>query len=190
MEIVIGVSGASGVVYAIKLLEALKQQNHIVTHLILSDYAKKNILIETDYQIEEVMDLATYVHENHNLAAGIASGSYKVDATIILPCSMKTLGSVSIGLADNLITRVCDVALKEGKKLVICPRETPLNAIHLENMLKLSRLGVAIIPPIPGFYGKPQSIDEIINHHIMKVLDHIGVNYESSKRWGRKEGGC
>lgn len=184
MKIVLGITGASGVIYGIKFLETLNNldEKHEI-HLILSDYAKLNVSLESNYEVNQIQDMADYIYDNRDLAAKVSSGSFKVDATVILPCSMKTLASVSIGLADNLISRVCDVALKEGRPLVICPRETPLNAIHLENMLKLARLGVKIIPPMPAFYNKPENFEDIFSHHSMKILDTLKIDSTIGKRW-------
>lgn len=183
MKIVICITGATGSIYGIRLLETLNEYQDITTHLIISDVGKQNIEIETKYSLEYVYSLADYVHENSNMASNVSSGSFKYDAVVILPCSMKTLSSIANGYCENLISRVADVALKEGRKLIISPRESPLNSIHLENMLKLSKMGAAIIPPMPAFYNNPQKIDDIINHHIMKVLDRLGIENSKSKRW-------
>lgn len=183
MELVVGVSGASGTIYAVRLLEYLNKIEDINTHLIMSKWAIKNLEIETDYSLEYVKSLATYVHDNDNMAANISSGSFVTEGMIILPCSMKTLASISSGFSTNLIDRVADVMLKEGRKLVISPRETPLSSIHLENMLKLSKMGVKIIPPMPGFYSRPKTIDDIINHNVMKILDSFNINICNEKRW-------
>lgn len=183
MRIVVGISGATGAIYAIKLLEVLKQKKEAEVHLIISNFGKENIKLETDSSLEYVYSLADHVYKNEDLAAQISSGSFKIDACVVLPCSMKTLSSIANGYSDSLISRSADVAIKEGRKLIICPRESPLNAIHLENMLKLSRIGVSIIPPMPAFYNKPSTIDDIIGHHIMKVIDRLGLEYEDAKRW-------
>ncbi|HCJ57871.1 putative UbiX-like flavin prenyltransferase [bioreactor metagenome] len=183
MKIVIGITGATGTIYAVKLLEALKYMEHIDTHLIMSTWAIKNLEIETDYSLDYVKSLATIVHDNQNLGASISSGSFLTDGMIILPCSMKTLSSIANGYDDNLISRAANVMIKENRKLILCPRETPLSVIHLENMLKLSRLGVKMIPPMPAFYSKPESIEDIINHTVMKILDQFGVDYDKGKRW-------
>ena len=183
MEIVIGVTGATGTIYAIHLLKALKGTGKVKTHLIMSDWAKKNLAIETEYSLEDVENLAAVVYDHQNLGARISSGSFLTDGMIIVPCSMKTLSSIAQGYDENLITRTASVMLKEGRKLVLSPRESPLSPIHLENMLKLSRLGVRIVPPMPAFYSHPQSIEEIINHHVMKILDQFGFDYALAKRW-------
>lgn len=183
MEIVVAITGSTGTIYAIKLLEALKNIENVNTHLIMSKWAKKNLQIETDYSLDYVENLSTYVYDYNELDAKISSGSFITDGMVVLPCSMKTLSSISNGFDDNLISRSAGVMIKEGKKLILCPRETPLSPIHLENMLKLSRIGVRIVPPMPAFYNKPQSINDIIDHHVMKVLDQFGIIYDKAKRW-------
>lgn len=186
MNIVIGVTGATGTIYAIKLLEALKDMKNINTHLIMSAWAIKNLEIETDYSLDYVESLATIVYDNQNLGASTSSGSFITDGMIILPCSMKTLSSIANGYDENLISRTANVMIKEGRKLILCPRETPLSAIHLENMLKLSRIGVRMIPPMPAFYNRPECIEDIINHMVMKVLDQFYIEYDKGKRWDGK----
>lgn len=183
MDLIIGVTGATGIIYAVRLLEKLKDLPQVSTHLIMSRWAIENLSIETDYTYDYVKSLSTFTYDNDNLASRVASGSFINSGMIILPCSMKTLSAISNGYADSLISRAADVVLKENRKLVICPRETPLNAIHLENMLKLSRLGVQIVPPMPGFYSNPKTIEDIINHHVMRVLDQFNINIHNEKRW-------
>ncbi|MCB8816916.1 UbiX family flavin prenyltransferase [Desulfosporosinus shakirovi] len=183
MEIIVGVSGATGIIYAINLLRALKDRDKVNTHLIMSDWAKENLKIETKYSLEEVESLATVVYDNKNLGAKISSGSFITDGMVIVPCSMKTLSSIANGYDDNLISRTAGVMIKEGRKLILSPRETPLSAIHIENMLKLSRIGVRMVPPMPAFYNHPQSIEDMINHHVMKILDQLGIDFDRAKRW-------
>jgi polyprenyl P-hydroxybenzoate/phenylacrylic acid decarboxylase-like protein len=183
MEIVIGVTGATGTIYAVRLLEALKDIENLNTHLIMSEWAAKNLEIETNYSLEYLKSLVAGSYDNKNLGARISSGSFVTDGMIIVPCSMKTLSSIANGYDDNLISRTAGVMIKEGRKLVLCPRETPLSAIHLENMLKLSRIGVRMVPPMPAFYNKPQNIDDIINYHVMKVLDQFGIKFDKAIRW-------
>lgn len=183
MNIIVAATGATGIIYTVRILEKLKDIKGINTHLIMSEWATANLDIETSYDIDYVKSLADYVYNNKDLSAKIASGSFLIDGMVILPCSMKTLSSISNGYSDNLITRAADVTLKEGRKLVICPRETPLSPIHLENMLKLSRIGVSIMPPMPGFYSKPKTIDDIVDHHVMRVLDQFRINIFNEKRW-------
>lgn len=183
MEIVIGVTGATGTIYAVRLLEVLNKIENINTHLILSDWAIKNLEIETEYSIDYVTSLADYVYDNNNLGARTSSGSFVTDGMIILPCSMKTLSSIANGYDDNLISRSASVMIKEGRKLVLSTRESPLSPIHLENMLKLSKIGVRIVPPMPAFYNNPETLYDIINHHIMKILDQFNIKFSESKRW-------
>ncbi len=154
-RIVVAISGASGAIYGIRLLEALRATGTVETHLVISDWAKKNIEYETDLKVDDINKLADFCYENKNLGAKISSGSFITSGMVIAPCSMKTLSAVANGYTENLIIRAADVALKEHRKLVLVPRETPLNAIHLENMLKLSRLGVTIAPPIRRFISSP-----------------------------------
>ncbi|AFQ42916.1 UbiX family flavin prenyltransferase [Desulfosporosinus meridiei] len=183
MEIVVGVTGATGTIYAINLLKALQETGKVNVHLIMSDWAKENLKIETDYSLKDMESLAAEVYDNKNLGAKTSSGSFRTDGMVIVPCSMKTLSSIANGYDDNLITRTAGVMLKEGRKLILSPRETPLSAIHIENMLKLARTGVRIIPPMPAFYNHPQTIQDIINHHVMKILDQFGIDFEKAKRW-------
>lgn len=183
MDIVVGLSGATGAIYAVRLLEVLKKCGTVKVHLIVSEWGGKNLEIETPYSLAYVHNLADYVYDSRDLGASVSSGSFRTDGMIILPCSMKTLSAVANGFDDNLLSRTAGVMLKEGRKLVLCPRETPLSAIHLENMLKLARLGVRIVPPMPAFYNNPQSIDDLIGNHIMKVLDQFGLDYPGAKRW-------
>lgn len=188
MRIIVGITGASGAIYGIRMLEALNDAGFEV-HLILSSWAEKTIAIETDYKIEEVRSLATPVYSASNQAAIISSGSFNTDGMIIAPCSMKSLAAISHGYADNLISRAADVVLKERRKLVLIPRETPLNAIHLENMLRLSQLGATILPPIPAFYNHPKTVTDIVNHTVSRTLDQFGIDNSLTKRWLQKETG-
>lgn len=188
-KIVVGITGASGSIYAIRLIEELLKIN-IYTHIICTDTGKKVMKYETGIDlIQWVEELSKqYSHltlENiDNLFAGVASGSYKFDAAVILPCSMGTLAEISNGLAKNLLCRVADVAMKENRRLVIVPRETPFNAIHLENLLKLSRLGVTILPAMPGFYHMPETMEDLINFVVGKVLDSLSIENILFKKWG------
>ena len=183
MELVVGVTGATGTIYAVKLVEALKEVENVNTHLIMSEWAIKNLEIETDYSLDYLKNLADAMYDSKDLGAKTSSGSFITDGMVILPCSMKTLSSIANGYDDNLISRTAGVMLKEGRKLILCPRETPLSAIHLENMLKLSRIGVKIMPPMPAFYNNPQTIEDIVNHHVMKILDQFGIQYDKARRW-------
>jgi len=178
----VAITGASGAILGIKFLEELKKLE-IETELIISEKAEIIIKTETKYSIKELRELAIKNYEVNDLTAAPASGSYKVDKMVVIPCSMKTLAAIANGYSDNLITRVADVMIKERRRLILVARETPLNAIHLENMLKLTRLGVVIFPPIPSFYHKPQNIDDIVQHTIGRILDQAGIKIDI-KRWG------
>ncbi|MFN3654767.1 MAG: UbiX family flavin prenyltransferase [Candidatus Nitrosotenuis sp.] len=183
MRLVIGMTGSTGVIYGIRALEVLREHK-VETHLVITEWAKKCLAMETDYTIDDVKKLATTYFDDSNLAASISSGTYKTDGMIVIPCSMKTLSSIANGYDETLVARSAGVTLKESRKLVLVPRETPLTAINLENMLKLARLGVVILPPVPGFYTKPKSIEQIIDHTVGKCLDQFNIEHDLYKRWG------
>lgn len=182
MRIVVAITGATGVIYGIRFLEILKKEN-IETHLILSKWGKANIELETQYSVSQVEQLASQVYDEGNLAASISSGSFIHNGMVVIPCSMKTLSAIAHGYDDTLISRAADVCLKEGRKLILCVRETPLNAIQLQNMLTLSQLGVVIMPPVPSFYNNPVSIDDLIRNYIARVLDQMSIKNDLIKRW-------
>ncbi len=182
--VLIAITGASGVELAVILLKQLKKHG-LETELIITKVAEKIISIETDYNIDEIIEVSDKYYEVDDLTAGPASGSYKNEVMIIIPCSMKTLAAIANGYADNLITRAADVTIKERRKLILVVRESPFSAIHLENMLKLSRLGVFIAPPIPSYYIKPKSIKDLNEYFVGRILDQIGVE-SGIKRWGDK----
>ncbi|MDP2217566.1 MAG: UbiX family flavin prenyltransferase [Methanolobus sp.] len=182
MEIVIGISGASGSIYGIRLLEILSKMD-IVTHLVITKTAKQIIEIETDYSVIEIEDLASHVYGEGELTAPIASGSHRFAGMLVAPCSMKTLGEIACGMSNNLLGRAADVCLKERRRLVLMPREAPFNQIHLENMLKLERAGAIILPACPGFYSRPQTIDDLVNSMAGRALDLMGIDNEVYKRW-------
>lgn len=182
MKIIVGITGASGVIYGIRLLEELKKKN-IETHLIISSIAEDIIEYETSYSVENVKKNADFNYAENDLNAIINSGSFKFDATIIIPCSMKTLSAISNGYADNSITRVADVTLKERRTLILVPRETPLRTVHLENMTKISKEGGIILPAMPGFYHKPETIDNQINFILGKILDVLNINNNLFTKW-------
>lgn len=182
MKILLSITGATGAVYGIRLLEVLKDTEHHVS-LILSSWAKTAILTETDYSVEEVESLADAVYDENDLAAAVSSGSYGIDAAIIAPCTMKTLAGVANGFSENLIVRCADVALKERKPLILMIRETPLSLIHLRNMTAVTEAGGILVPPMPAFYHQPQSIDDIVNQSVGKVLDLLKVPHQLFRRW-------
>ncbi|MFX1315397.1 MAG: UbiX family flavin prenyltransferase [Promethearchaeota archaeon] len=177
----IAITGATGVQIAIKLLEKLKEKK-IMTELIISEIAEKIIKIETNYNLSDIRKLAVKNYDVKDLTAPPASGSYKIDTMMIVPCTMKTLAAIANGYANNLITRAADVMIKEKRKLVLVVRESPLNAIHLENMLKLAKLGVIIAPPVPSYYIKPKSVDELIEYTVGRLFDQVGIESDI-KRW-------
>ncbi|KIJ88357.1 UbiX family flavin prenyltransferase [Rickettsia asembonensis] len=182
-KIVIAISGASGAIYGIRLLEVLKEQN-IETHLVISEGAALTIKLETKYSIDEVKFLANYYYDDEDLGSTISSGSFKTSGMIIAPCSMKTLASIAHSMEDSLISRAAGVVLKDRRKLILMTRETPLHIGHLENMLKVANYGGIIAPPMPAFYNNPKAIDDIVNHSITRVLDFFDIETNLIKRWG------
>ncbi len=183
MRLIVGMSGASGVIYGVRLLEALKRESDAETHLILSDSAKININLETEWSVKDVQALADHVHSNRDIAATIASGSFQTAGMIVVPCAMKTLSAIANSYADSLIVRAADVILKERRRLVLVPRETPLHTGHCELLYKASQLGAIIAPPMPAHYIKPQSIDDLVNHHVGRILDLFDIDSAFVKRW-------
>jgi 4-hydroxy-3-polyprenylbenzoate decarboxylase len=183
MRLVVGITGSSGVIYGIKLLEALLKIK-IETHLIISKWGQRNVQIETDKSVEFVKSLASRYYSNDDMAAPISSGSFKTDGMAIVPCSMKTLSSIANGYDDNLISRAAGVCIKESRRLVIVPRETPLSKIHLQNMIMLSDIGVIVLPAMPGFYQRPKSMDDLITHIAGKIMDQFGIEHNIYRRWG------
>jgi 4-hydroxy-3-polyprenylbenzoate decarboxylase len=182
MRVIVGISGASGVILGIRLLEEL-QKNNVETHLIISSIAKDIMEYETNYSITDVEKIATFVYDENDLNAIVNSGSFKFDASVIIPCSMKTLSAISNGYGDNVISRVADVTLKERRQLIIVPRETPLRTVHLENMANISREGAIILPAMPGFYHKPQTLDDQINFIVGKILDIMNIDNNLFTKW-------
>lgn len=180
--VLIGITGATGIPIAIKLLEILKEKG-IDRELIISTIAEKVIELESDYSVSEIRNLASKNYDVDDLTAAPSSGSYKIENMIVVPCTMKTLSAIANGYADNLITRAADVMIKEQRKLVLIVRESPFSAIHLENMLKLARLGVVIAPPVPSYYIKPKSVNELIEFTVGRILDQIGID-SGIIRWG------
>lgn len=186
MKIIVGITGATGIIYGVHLLKALREVA-VETHLVMSHWAIQNLALETDYCLEQVLQLADHFYENNQMGAAIASGSFKTDGMVILPCSMKSLAAIAVGYAENLLHRAADVTLKEGRTLILAPRETPLNVIHLENMLKLARSGVVIMPPMPSFYHKPETISDLVSHHTGRILDRLKLDNQLVKRWAGDE---
>ena len=181
-KIIVAITGASGAIYGIRLLAILRECN-IETHLIISKSANLTIATEISFSIGDIKKLADYVYHPSDIGAKISSGSFKVNGMIIAPCSMKTLSAIASGMENDLIVRSAAVIIKEQKKLALMVRETPLSAIHLENMLKLARIGVAICPPVPAFYNNPATLDDIINHSVARILDLFNIETNLVKRW-------
>lgn len=182
MKIIIGISGASGAIYGVEMLKALKTLN-IETHLMVSKTAQITLAHETPYTLAEVQKLATHFHKNDDLAACVSSGSFKTTGMIIAPCSVKSLAEIATGVTSTLLTRSADVCLKERRKLVLMVRETPLHSIHLRNMLTLSDMGAIIAPPVPAFYSNPKSLNEMVKHTIARVLDIFSLDNKTIQRW-------
>lgn len=184
---VLGITGTTGVVIGLRVLEVLTRQAEV--HLVVSKVAGPIIKDETGKEINEFLsglEGKVVLYKEDNLWAPISSGSFRVDAMAVVPCSMKTLAAIANGYASGLLERAADVCLKEGRRLVLCPRETPLSAIHLENMLKLARLGVRIVPPVLGFYHKPENIQDIIDFVAGKVIEQMGIEHNLYQPWGSK----
>ena len=182
MKLIIAVTGASGIAYSLSFLKAAKK-HEIDTHLIVTDAAKKVASHELG-DISQLTDLADRSYSPDEMSAGIASGSYPVDGMVIVPSSMKTISALANGFTDNLVTRAADVQLKEKRTLIVVPRETPLHAVHLENMANLSHLGAVILPAMPGFYHNPESIEDLVDFISGKILDQLGVDNDLYRRWG------
>jgi 4-hydroxy-3-polyprenylbenzoate decarboxylase len=181
-RLIVGISGATGAILGVRLLEALRRAK-VETHLVLSQWGTRTLLHETAYTVEQVQQLASRHYPSQDQGAQISSGSFLNDGMVVCPCSVRTLAAIAHGHGDNLIHRAADVTLKERRKLVLVVREAPLSEIHLENMLKLARMGAVIFPPVPAFYQHPQSIDEMVEQTVMRVLDQFGMHIESDARW-------
>jgi len=186
-RLVVGITGATGAIYGVRLLEALRDAA-VETHLVVSEWALKTIAVETSYRAEDVLGLADRTYRPDNQAAAIASGSFLTKGMIVAPCSVKSLSAIANGFADNLVTRSADVTMKEQRRLVLLVRESPLNAIHLENMLKLARAGVVIAPPVPAFYAAPRDLDDMVNHTVGRLLDQFQIPHQLTRRWGERRG--
>ncbi|MDT7541262.1 MAG: flavin prenyltransferase [Acidobacteriota bacterium] len=181
-RLIVGITGATGTIFGVRLLQILEGSG-IETHLVLSNWAARTLAHETEHAVEEVRRMATQHYQSGDQGASISSGSFLTRGMIVAPCSMRTLAAIASGQGDNLIHRAADVTLKERRKLVLLVRESPFSDIHLENMLKLSRMGVSIVPPVPAFYNRPQTIDDIINHIVQRALDQLGIHLDVAGRW-------
>ena len=183
MRLIVGVSGASGVIYGIRLLEMLRSMPDVETHLVLSRGAKLNIALETSWELKDVEAMADVVHSDQNLAASISRGSVQTAGMVIAPCSMKTLSGVVNSYADNLVVRAADVVLKECRRLVLVPRESPLHVGHTRMLHEAASMGAIICPPMPAFYTAPQTVDDIVNNSVGRILDLFGLDCGVVKRW-------
>lgn len=181
-RLIVGITGATGTIFGVRLLQMLHGSG-VETHLVVSKWAARTLTHETPYSLKEVQELATQSYGSGDQGAAISSGSFVTLGMVIAPCSMRTLAAIAHGLGDNLVHRAADVVLKERRKLVLVVRESPFNEIHLENMLKLARMGVVILPPVPAFYNHPQSLDDMINHVAMRVVDQFDIHLDVMNRW-------
>jgi 4-hydroxy-3-polyprenylbenzoate decarboxylase len=186
-RLIVGVTGATGAIYAVRMLEALRHTD-VESHLVLSRWGARTLLHETDYTLDQVRALATHSYKENDQGARISSGSFVTLGMVILPCSVKTLADIAHGHSNELVHRAADVVLKERRRLVLAVREAPFTDIHLENMLKLSRMGVVISPPMPAFYHRPKTIDEIVDHTVARLLDLFGIALPEAKRWNGEMG--
>jgi flavin prenyltransferase len=186
-KLIVGIAGATGVVYGVRVLQSLREAG-VETHLVITESAVKNLAIETEYNVQSLESLANVVYDFNDIGASIASGSFKVDGMIVAPCTIKTLSAIANSFNYNLLIRAADVTLKERRKLLLLVRETPLHEGHLELMLKVTRMGGIIVPPVPAFYHMPKTIDDIIDQTVGKVLDMFSIDAKLFRRWGsRKE---
>lgn len=189
MRLIVGISGASGIAYATRLLQALRAVDECETHLVISKGAKLAIRLESRESLGDIEALADEVHSDQNLAASIASGSFRTDGMVVVPCSMKTLSAIANSYGANLLVRAADVTLKEGRRLILVPRETPLHAGHLRLMHEAALMGAVIAPPVPAFYNDPQSVQDIVDDMVGRLLDLLGIDNELTRRWQGPESG-
>ena len=181
-KIVVGITGASGSVYAVRLIDVLRAKG-IEVHAVITDSGQRVLDYECGVTMEELSRRVDVLYPNADVGAAIASGSFRMDAMVVLPCSMKTAGAIAHGVTDDLLTRAADVTLKEGRRLLLVPRETPMHEIHLENLLRLARAGAVIMPAAPGFYHRPETLDDLVNMMVGKILDRLGIEAELFTRW-------
>jgi 4-hydroxy-3-polyprenylbenzoate decarboxylase len=185
LPVVVGMSGATGAIYGVRLLEVL-QEVGIETHLVVSRWADATILAETAWKPADVRALASHVHEEGDLASPLADPSLPTAGMVVAPCSMRTLAAIANGLTENLLQRAAEIHLQERRRLTLLVRESPLSVIHLDNMLRVAKAGAVVAPPVPAFYAKPRSLDEMVDHTVGRVLDQLGVEHERIRRWGER----
>ena len=186
-RIIVGITGATGAIFGVRLLEALGAAG-VETHLVLSKWGQQTVEYETGLTLADMRARASVVHGTSNMAATLSSGSFRTDGMVVAPCSMRTVAAIAHGYGETLVHRAADVVLKERRRLVLVPRETPFSEVHLENLLKLARMGVTILPPVPAFYNKPATVDDIVNHIVARVLDQFDIDAAFAKRWDGKMG--
>jgi len=187
MKIIVAITGATGAIYGVRILQRLREAG-VETHLVISRWGARTLLHETPFSREQVEALATETYAPGDMGAAISSGSFRTDGMVLVPCSAKTLAAVAHGVGENLVHRAADVILKERRRLVLVVREAPLSDIHLENMLKLSRMGAVVLPPMPAFYNHPQTIDDVVDHTVARVLDQFGLEVSGAERWSGEMG--
>ena len=184
-RLVVAITGASGAIIGVKMLEALRE-TEFESHLIISKWGRQTLEVETNFSLEQVSQLADVYYNSSDMGASVSSGSFLTSGMVIVPCSMRTLAAVAGGIGDTLIHRAADVVIKEQKKLVLMPREMPFSVIHLDNMLKLSKIGITIMPPMIAFYNSPTDIDDLLNHIVARALDQFGIENDFTRRWQGK----
>ena len=182
-RLIVGLSGATGAIFGIRMLDVLSKVEDVETHLVLTRAAKMTIQVETPHSVKDVEAMADFVHDINNVGASIASGSFRTEGMVIAPCSMKSLGGIALSVGGDLLVRAADVVLKERKKLVLVTRETPLHLGHLESMVSLTRIGAIIFPPVPAFYHRPKTLDDVINQTVARVLDQFDIGLDLFQRW-------
>lgn len=182
-RLIVGISGATGAIYGVRMLEVLARLKDIETHLVLSRAAKMTLQVETPHSVKDVEAMADVVHDVNNVGASISSGSFRTEGMVIAPCSMKSMSAIAYSIGGDLLVRAADVVLKERKKLVLVVRETPLHLGHLESMVQLTRMGAVIFPPVPAFYHRPRTLDDVINQTVTRVLDQFGIDVTLFERW-------
>ena len=187
MKIIVAITGATGAIYGVRILQRLREAG-AETHLVISRWGARTLLHETPFSREQVEALATVSYAPGDMGAAISSGSFRTDGMVIAPCSAKTLAAIAHGFGENLVHRAADVVLKERRKLVLVVREAPLSDIHLENMLKLSRMGSVVLPPMPAFYNHPRTVDDVVEHTVSRVLDQFGLDVAGVERWSGEMG--
>ena len=187
MKIIVGITGATGAIYGVRILQRLREAG-AETHLVISRWGARTLLHETPFSREQVEALATATYAPADMGAAISSGSFRTDGMVIAPCSAKTLAAIAHGFGENLVHRAADVILKERRRLVLVVREAPLSAIHLENMLKLSQMGAVVLPPMPAFYNHPRTVDDVVDHTVSRVLDQFGIDVAGVERWAGEMG--